>query len=192
MYLAFHSLLLRTKTPSATSRKKRTWPTLQTALYLLQPTKSVTSFLTLSMHICALRSSEQLSPPIGGFFTCVLYIWNMTQSIPDGFSMGELEALHETARHEDDCRCEKCADDERLYDGKTSDEVCDIAAKHLDAATDDCNDPIVHKVMALAIIENMIAWHTKVGMDQEKRALCCRLAPRCWQVSKQSQTSSLR
>ena len=91
----------------------------------------------------------------------------MTQSIPDGFSMSELEALHEVARHEDDCRCEKCADDERLFDGKTSDEVCDIAAKHLDAATDDCNDPIVHKVMALAIIENMIAWHTKVGMNQE-------------------------
>ena len=90
----------------------------------------------------------------------------MTSSIPDGFSMGELEALHETARHEDDCRCEKC-DDERLYDGKTADEVCDIAHKHLDAACEDCDDPIVHKVMAIMVIENMINWHTKVGMNQE-------------------------
>ena len=93
----------------------------------------------------------------------------MTQSIPDGFSMGELEALHETARHEDDCRCEKCDNDEPLYDGKTSEEVCDIAHKHLDNASQECDDPIVHKVMAIMVIENMIQWHTKVGANQDNK-----------------------
>ena len=90
----------------------------------------------------------------------------MTSSIPDGFSMGELEALHEVARHEDDCHCEQC-EDKVLFDGKTAEEVCEIAGKHLDAATDEVNDPIVHKVMAMSIIKNMIEWHTKVGIDQE-------------------------
>ena len=110
-------------------------------------------------------------PPIGGFFLCVLYIFDMTASIPDGFSMGELKALHETARHESDCRSESCEsdnnNDKAVFDGKTAEEVCEIAGKCLDAATDECNDPMVHKVMALQIIENMIRWHTKVGLDQE-------------------------
>jgi len=89
----------------------------------------------------------------------------MTQSIPDGISFEELSQLQDSARHEADCHCEQC--EGGPFDGKTAEQVCEIAGECLDRATEKCNDPMVHKVMALQIIENMIAWHTNVGVDQD-------------------------
>jgi hypothetical protein len=85
-------------------------------------------------------------------------------NIPDGFSMGELELLAEAAaEREADDTAE--APEEALYDGKTKSEVCDIVDNLLGQSLEECNDPMVHKILALEIISNMIEWHTKAGVE---------------------------
>ena len=69
----------------------------------------------------------------------------------------------ENAPHEDDCRCEQCVPS-TLYDGKTPEEVCEIAGNQLSEALAKCDSPLVHKVMVLEIIDNFIEWHTKVAL----------------------------
>ena len=85
-------------------------------------------------------------------------------NIPDGFSMGELELLAEAAaERETDDYTE--APEEALYDGKTKSEVCDIVDNILGQSLKECNDPMVHKILALEIISNMIEWHTTAGIE---------------------------
>ena len=85
-------------------------------------------------------------------------------NIPDGFSMGELELLAQAAAEREEV--EATADrDEAHFDGKTQSEVCDIVDKLLGLAIEECNDPMVHKLMALEIISNMIEWHTAQGVE---------------------------
>ena len=91
-------------------------------------------------------------------------------NIPDGFSMGELELLAQAAAHREDvdsntdgeCDCEN----EPLFDGKTVDEVTEIAQCMIRLPLEECNDPMVHKIMALEIISNMIEWHTDQGIQE--------------------------
>lgn len=104
-------------------------------------------------------------PPIGGFFLYVLYIFDMTSSIPDGISFGDLEAMQQEAQKREAEAAAK--DQETLFDGKTQDEVCEIAEKYVQAAIDDCNDPMVHKIMLFSMLENMIRWHTEAGLSQD-------------------------
>ena len=52
-----------------------------------------------------------------------------------------------------------------LYDGKTRSEVIDIVDNLLDQSLEKCNDPMIHKVMALQILSNMVEWHTKQGLE---------------------------
>ena len=85
-------------------------------------------------------------------------------NIPDGFSMGELELLAEAAaERETDDTTE--APDEALYDGKTESELFDIVDNLLGQSLEECNDPMIHKVMALQILSNMVEWHTKQGLE---------------------------
>ena len=103
----------------------------------------------------------------------------MTASIPDGFSMGELELLQKAAAANDAEREAEAAKDnaEAVYDGKTRNEVIDTAGDLVQQAIDRCNDPMVHKMMMIMIIDNFLEWHTKAGMAQmedgdERSAVC--------------------
>ena len=88
-----------------------------------------------------------------------------SSSIPDGFSMGELEVMAKAAASRE---AEEAAalEEERVYDGKTREELNEIVDNLLSASLEDCNDPMVHKLMALHIMSNMVAWHTSMG-EQE-------------------------
>ena len=102
-------------------------------------------------------------------------------NIPDGFSMGELELLAQAAAANDAEREAEAAKDkaEAVYDGKTRDEVIDIAGDLVQEAIDKCNDPMVHKMMMIMIIDNFLEWHTKAGLaqmeDGEERSTVCWL-----------------
>ena len=95
-------------------------------------------------------------------------------TIPDGISFGELDALREQAAKEEDVKSTK--HDAPTFDGKTQEQVQEIASKLTAEAIEQCNDPMVHKAMILEMLENMIRWHTTVGMDQEDdRSTVCWL-----------------
>ena len=98
----------------------------------------------------------------------------MTSSIPDSMSFDDLQNLQtEAAKREAE---ETTQENTVLYDGKTQDELCEIAEKHVKTAIQECNDPMVHKVMLLDILNNMIEWHTRVAMEQEnERSQICWL-----------------
>ena len=93
---------------------------------------------------------------------------NMTSSIPDSFSLDELSSLLETAPQEEDLRhsddCPGCPE-------------CEITAEKIDAAAHEgldlmckrIDDPVVHKAALLAICNNMVLWHTRVGENAHER-----------------------
>ena len=43
------------------------------------------------------------------------------------------------------------------------DKIEESAMKHIDAAADEVQDPMVHKLMVVEICSRMIDWHTTVG-----------------------------
>ena len=90
-------------------------------------------------------------------------------NIPDGFSMGELELLAQAAAHREelDTDTDNLPEftENPLFDGKTQKEVEDIVSGLLALSLEECNDPMVHKIMLLEIITNMIEWHTKQGLE---------------------------
>ena len=88
----------------------------------------------------------------------------MTSSIPDGISFSDLEALRDNAPTEETSTLKT---DGPTYDGKTQEEVCELAQKFIDESIEACGDPIIHKVMIFGMLEKMIEWHTVAGMDQE-------------------------
>ena len=88
----------------------------------------------------------------------------MTASIPDGISFGDLEAMQkQAAEREAESETKKL---NANFDGKTKDEVVDIAGDLVEEAIKQCNDPMVHKIMVMMMIDNMIEWHTKAGINQ--------------------------
>lgn len=89
----------------------------------------------------------------------------MTSSVPDGISFSDLEALRANAPSDETQSVEKT--DGPTFDGKTQDEVIEIAKKHVQQAIDECNDPMVHKIMVFEMLENMIRWHSEAGIDQD-------------------------
>ena len=90
----------------------------------------------------------------------------MTQSIPSSFSSDELQELLAKARHEDDCRCEQCVpagEGPFGEQGLTAEQVRQLAFDLLQQACDQCDDPIVHKIMLIGIVNNMLEWHSRMG-----------------------------
>ena len=91
----------------------------------------------------------------------------MTQSVPDSFSMDELSNLLENAPQEEDLHAENCScnscDNKQEY---TPEFIEKIASDAIDAATDQCPDPLVHKVMAMMIMSRMVEWHKNVALRQ--------------------------
>ena len=93
----------------------------------------------------------------------------MTQSVPDRISPKDLESLRKIANvKEEKARQQQIQEqhdtevneeDERVHDGKTHQEVIDLAQKHMDAMYEECKSPMVHKVMSMMIIHRLMLWH---------------------------------
>ena len=81
-------------------------------------------------------------------------------TVPNGFSMDELNAALESAPKEDELKSQL---EKREYSQEYIEKVADDA---LNMASDLVKDPLVHKVMAMMIINRMIQWHTLIGDNQ--------------------------
>ena len=81
----------------------------------------------------------------------------MTASVPESFSMDQLTAALESAPAEEELRSNI---DKREYTQEYIEQVADDA---LEMASKLVKDPLVHKVMAMMIINRMIQWHTIIG-----------------------------
>tara|TARA_R110002050_G_scaffold150586_4_gene277427 strand:- start:377 stop:760 length:384 start_codon:yes stop_codon:yes gene_type:complete len=86
----------------------------------------------------------------------------MTSSVPESISMDDLTAALESAPAEDELRSNL---DKREY---SQEYIEQVASDALDMASDLVKDPVVHKVMAMMIINRMVSWHTMVGDSQLK------------------------
>ena len=76
--------------------------------------------------------------------------------------MDDLTAALESAPAEEELRSNL---DKREY---TQEYIEQVASDALDMASDLVKDPLVHKVMAMMIVNRMITWHTIVGEAQLK------------------------
>ena len=86
----------------------------------------------------------------------------MTQSVPDSFNLDELSAMLENAPQEDDLHSSDTNSDKEI----TPELIEDAAEQALNFATELCPDPLVHKLMMMAICNRMIQWHTSIGEKQ--------------------------
>ena len=98
----------------------------------------------------------------------------MTSSIPDSFNVEDLEQLLEDAPLDIvDRPVEK-----QEYESR-EEEISAIADKALIWATEQVNDPLVHKVMMMNIAARMVEWHTNIGVkmidDGEEQSGVCWL-----------------
>ena len=86
----------------------------------------------------------------------------MSTSVPNEISMDDLTAALESAPAEEELRSNL---DKREY---SQEYIEQVASDALDMASDLVKDPVVHKVMAMMIINRMVSWHTMVGDSQLK------------------------
>ena len=96
----------------------------------------------------------------------------MTSSIPDSFNIDDLEQLLEDAPLDIvDRPVEK-----QEYESR-EEEISAIADKALIWATEQVDDPLVHKVMMMNIAARMVEWHTNIGVkmidDGEEQSGVC-------------------
>ena len=77
--------------------------------------------------------------------------------------MDELSNMLENAPQEDDLHTAASNDDKQEY---TPEFIEKVAQETLEAATERCADPLVHKVMAMMIISRMVDWHKHVAQRQ--------------------------
>ena len=85
----------------------------------------------------------------------------MTSSIPDNISMDDLHSFLETAQSEDELHTPQ-TEDKKI----TPEFIEKVAQDSLESATERCEDPLVHKVMAMMIISRMTDWHKHVAKRQ--------------------------
>ena len=114
------------------------------------------------MHSFAARMFDSLSPLTRAFFFNVPYSHNMTNSVPDSFSMDELSKALENAPQEEDLHHAAENSDKEF----TPEFIEGIAQEMLELATEKCPDPLVHKVMAMMVICRMVDWHKTVAKSQ--------------------------
>ena len=86
-------------------------------------------------------------------------------NVPDGLSEEALKALHEQAPSDEE-QVDKTVKDNKKknkktgpYDGLTKKQMLKLVAKTKDNILDKCADPMVHKMLALAIIADLGTWH---------------------------------
>ena len=85
----------------------------------------------------------------------------MTSAVPESFNLDQLSELLENAQSEDDLHTADNSDKEL-----SPEFIEDVALKALDTATEQCPDPLVHKVMAMMVISRMVDWHKGVAIRQ--------------------------
>ena len=78
----------------------------------------------------------------------------MTASIPNSFNMDDLNEMLENAIPDVTSRTVEEEDIEI-----TQELVTETAIKVLELATEECPDPLVHKVMMMMICQKMVEWH---------------------------------
>ena len=86
----------------------------------------------------------------------------MTSSIPDSFNLDELSAMLENAPQEEDLHAAADNSNKEL----TPEQIEDIAHEALEFASSKCDNPLIHKVIAMQVIHNMIQWHKTVSEKQ--------------------------
>ena len=88
----------------------------------------------------------------------------MTASVPDGISFGDLQNLMNDAHEREEQVKQEEPTPEQLMNGY-QEKINDACNAGLDISLEKCEDPMVHKLMALKIMSNMIDWHTKTGKN---------------------------
>ena len=92
----------------------------------------------------------------------------MTQSVPNGFSMDELQAMLDNAKPEEHV-CTPDCDHGASEDERSPEQIERCAIACLDEAGDYSRGPVIHKVMALMSLHRFIEWHTNMGNDAAER-----------------------
>ena len=104
----------------------------------------------------------------------------MTSSIPDGFSIEQLQSMHEEAipeavahaveltkgcDHPEGETCPNCSTSGSTFgpNDLTVEQICDISHGALEDINDAVKHPIGHKVAAIAIMTNMLEWHSRTA-----------------------------
>ena len=90
----------------------------------------------------------------------------MTQSVPNGFSMQDLQNMLENAQPEPTPEPQEMGE-------ATREQIEDLADRVLSSALEEINDPLVHKTIMLNIINNFIRWHNNMAeasVEQEQPA----------------------
>ena len=100
-------------------------------------------------------------PLTGPFFGCVLYIFQMTSSIPDGISADDLQAFAENAPED---ITDKTFDGP--YGGLTKQQVEDACEKLIEQMNELCDHPQIAKSMLWHLNDIMLAWHSRTGIAE--------------------------
>lgn len=97
----------------------------------------------------------------------------MTQSVPNGFSMSELQNMLDNAQPEPSTEPKSIGEASR-------EEIEDLVDRILSDSLKEINDPLVHKALMLNIINNFIRWHNSMSemsieQNQEQETVACWL-----------------
>ena len=95
----------------------------------------------------------------------------MTQSIPSGFSMDDLQNMLENAQPEPSSQPKEMGE-------ATREEIENLTDRLLSQALAEINDPMVHKTMMVNILNNFIRWHCMMAeraieTEQNTETIAC-------------------
>ena len=95
----------------------------------------------------------------------------MTQSVPNGFSMSDLENMLAKAQSEPTPQPKEIGE-------ATRDEIENLTDRLLSEALEEINDPMVHKAMMVNILNNFIRWHNNMAeraieTEQNTETIAC-------------------
>ena len=76
--------------------------------------------------------------------------------------MEELLALQENAPAEQEC--EEC--EEGPFSGLSQSALCELVDKAMKDLSEACAHPMSHKVAVFYVLQNMVTWHTQMGISQ--------------------------
>lgn len=80
----------------------------------------------------------------------------MTSSVPNGFSMSELQNMLDNAQAEPTPEPKEMGE-------ATREEIENLVDKLLSQSLEEINDPMVHKALMVNIINNFIRWHNNMA-----------------------------
>ena len=94
----------------------------------------------------------------------------MSTSVPDGISFSDLESFAKEAPKDSEPA-------ETLFNGKTYQELEELADKTMQQMIDECGHPVLAKILMLKINDSFLDWHTRMGHensegDEHRAAIC--------------------